>query len=129
MTPEVLSGVAGLLASLAASYIPGLREWFGKLEGTQKRLVMALVLLAVAAGATAAACTGTVNMGCRRDNLQDWILGIVQAFLAALVANQSAYTLTARKPEQTPPKARPRPARARSAGRPYADPQAGSGTE
>lgn len=113
MTPEVLSGVAGLLASLAASYIPGLREWFGKLEGTQKRLVMALVLLAVAAGATAAACTGTVNMGCRRDNLQDWILGVVQAFLAALVANQSAYTLTAPAKPRAAPSRKPARKRAR----------------
>lgn len=112
MTPEVLSGVAGLVASLAASYIPGLREWFGRLEGAQKRLVMAMVLLAVAVGATAAACTGAVNMGCRRDNAQDWILGIVQAFLAALVANQSAYTLTA--PAKHAPAPRRKPARKRT---------------
>ena len=58
INPEVLSAAAGVLLSLAFSYLPGLNGWFASLEGTHKRLVMLAALVLVAAGAFALSCAG-----------------------------------------------------------------------
>ena len=47
MNPEVLSAAAGVLLSLAFSYLPGLNGWFSSLDGTHKRLVMLAALVLV----------------------------------------------------------------------------------
>lgn len=130
MTPELLAGAAGVLASLVASYVPGVREWFDGLEGTQKRGVMALVLLAVAVGATFAACTGTLDLGCKRDDFTGWLLKLGGVLLAALTANQSTYLIAGGKSEK-PRVAKRRPTRASVHPRtqPRTDALAGSPTE
>ena len=58
MSSEVLSATAGVLLSLAFSYVPGLSGWFASLEGTHKRLVMLAALVIVSAGAFALSCAG-----------------------------------------------------------------------
>ena len=45
VTPEFLAAVAGVVLSLAFSYVPGLRDWYEALAGEFKRLIMAGVLL------------------------------------------------------------------------------------
>lgn len=91
MTNELLSGAAGVALSLVLSYLPGAREWYADLDGTRKRVVMLLALLAVAAGSTALSCAGIVNtMTCD----QGGIVALAKALLAALVANQSTYLLS-----------------------------------
>jgi hypothetical protein len=91
MTAETLSAVAGVVLSLAFSYVPGLSAWFDGLEATYKRLVMAGALLAVSAAVVALSCWNvTPLVACN----QDGVVALVSAFIAALVANQSAYLIT-----------------------------------
>lgn len=91
MTSDQLSAVAGVVLSLAFSYVPGLSDWWGAKEPTVKRLIMAMLLLLVAAGAFGLSCANVVsNIACSRDG----VLGIVNAFVAALVANQAAYLIS-----------------------------------
>ncbi len=93
MTATQLASIAGLILSLAFSYIPGLSDLFAKQDGTRKRLIMAGLILLSAAGALAYKCAGLSE--CYTANLNEY----VQAFIAALVANQAAYLVS---PKSTP---------------------------
>ena len=91
MTAEQLGAIAGVVLSLAFSYIPGVREKFGALETVKKSLVMALMLLGVAAGAFALSCAAiVVSVECS----QAGAVGLVNVYLAALVTNQATYMLS-----------------------------------
>jgi hypothetical protein len=94
MSAEQLAAIAGLILSLLFSYVPGLSDWYGALEPTRKRLVMAGLLLAVAGGTFGLSCAGVVDaVACT----QKGALALVSAFIAALVANQATYQLSPRK--------------------------------
>lgn len=99
MTTEGLSAFAGLLLSLGMAYLPGLSEWYGALDGAYKRLVMLGLLTAAALGAYGLACSGWelpdgwVVLSCDKPGL----LMLVEAWLAALVTNQSAYLVMVRR--------------------------------
>lgn len=91
MSSELLAAVSGVVLSLAFSYIPGLRGWFDNLKPDYKRLTMLGVLLLSAAGAYGLACIGRYGVvTCDVDGI--WQL--VEVFIYAAVANQSAYALT-----------------------------------
>jgi hypothetical protein len=95
LTPELLSAIAGVLLSLLASYLPGFSAWFERLEAIHKRLVMLGLLAASALAIVGLSCAGLGAtfgrvLGCDQGSL---ILA-VQAFLLALIANQSAYLIT-----------------------------------
>jgi hypothetical protein len=98
MSAEMLSAVAGMLLSLAFSYVPGLSTWFGELDGVYKRLVMLAALVLVAGGAAALSCLGipqvdgVVLPACDQPGL----LSLLEAWVAALVANQATYLISAR---------------------------------
>lgn len=99
---ELISSIAGILLSLAFSYIPGAKEWFAKLTGEYKRLVMLGSLLLAAAAIMVLACTGWaadlgINITCDRPGF----IQLLTAFLAAFVANQATYQIT--------PQERPKP--------------------
>ncbi len=85
LTSETLSALAGLLLSLAASYLPGFRQWFDALTGERKRLLM-LGLLALATAGVA----GFELLNRRPLDLP----GVAAAFVAALAANQAAYLIS-----------------------------------
>jgi len=87
MTPETLSALAGALLSLAAAYLPGFSAWFEQLDGVRKRLVMLICL--------AAAALGVTLYQSYRSALPASLLQVLQAFFAALSANQAAYLLSA----------------------------------
>jgi len=111
LTAEQLSAIAGVVLSLAFSYIPGVRDWFDGLMPTIKRLIMAGLLLAVALGAFGLGCAGVLGqlggqVGCDQAGAID----LVTAFLAALVANQAAYAIS----PQVTARARARYARMRA---------------
>lgn len=91
MTPETLSAVAGVLLSLAFSYVPGLSGWWDLRSPTEKRLAM-LVMLAVLAGAAfGLSCSAVLSiLPCDKPSL----IGLIQSFVAALVANQSAFLVS-----------------------------------
>jgi hypothetical protein len=91
MTPELLVSIAAIILSLAFSYIPGLDVKFAALEGVHKRLVMLGLILATAAGTYGLSCAGWVDA---TTCDQEGIRGLVQLFIYAAVANQSAYMLS-----------------------------------
>jgi hypothetical protein len=90
MTVEQLGAIAGVILSLAFSYIPGLSDKFAALSATTKRLVMAALLFVVAAGALALSCANVVvTVACTQAGL----IALVNVYIAALVANQAAYMI------------------------------------
>lgn len=91
MNSELLGAIAGVVISLAFSYVPGLKFWFGELEGDYKRLVMLGALAIVALGAFGLACLGQYSgVACTQAGAWD----LIYIFIAAAIANQSAYMLT-----------------------------------
>ena len=94
MSAEQLAAIAGVVLSLVFSYIPGISDWYSGLESTQKRLVMAALLLAVAGAAFGLSCGNVwVTVTCDKAG----VIGLVNALIAALVANQATYQLSPRK--------------------------------
>lgn len=99
MTPQTLAALAGILLSLIFSYVPGVHDWYARQTSETKSLIMAGCILAVAVGAFALGCAQLVNAAeCSRSGA--WQL--VQAVVAALVANQGAYVLSPQRPAVTP---------------------------
>ena len=100
LTPELLSAIAGILLSLLASYLPGFSAWFDRLEAIHKRLVMLGLLAASAVAIAGLSCAGLGEIvGLRSPGLpaacdRNSLLLTAQAFILALVANQSAYLIT-----------------------------------
>lgn len=94
MTSEQLGALAGLILSLAFSYIPGLSDKFAALDATVKRLIMAALLLVVAVVALLLSCAQIVNtVTCS----QAGVIQLVNVFIAALVANQAAFLISPQK--------------------------------
>lgn len=88
MTSETLAGLAGLVLSVIFEYVPGVEAWFGALDAVMKRLVMLGLMLVVAVAVYFAACyTPWQSVTC--DNTG--IVVLIEAFVAALVANQVAH--------------------------------------
>lgn len=92
MNAEQLAMVSGVVLSLGFSYIPGLKGWFDKFEGDQKRLGMLIVLLLTSLGIFGLACSGRFDLGvaCTVDGAID----LVEIFIFAAVTNQAAFLLT-----------------------------------
>ena len=94
MSAEQLAAIAGLILSLCFSYIPGLSDWYGALDSTKKRLVMAILLLGIAGGAFGLSCANIwTSVTCDKPG----VLGLIQVLITALVANQAVYQLSPRK--------------------------------
>ena len=87
--------IAGVVLSLAFSYIPGLNKWFDALDATIKRVIM-LVLIAVIAGAYfGLACSSlAADLGILIACDKIGALEVIKAFIACMVANQAAYLVT-----------------------------------
>jgi len=97
MTAEQLAAIAGIVLSLLFSYTPGLSTDFDKLDPTYKRLVIAALLLVVAGGVFGLACGHVlVTVTCDKTG----IMGLVNAYIAALIANQSTYLISPTKAKQ-----------------------------
>lgn len=92
VSPEVLAGIAGVIVSLAFSYIPGLNTAFAKLPAEIKRLIMAGLMLAAAAVIMLLGCYGIVSAGVSCD--QQGVVQLVWIYITAVIANQSAYQIT-----------------------------------
>lgn len=99
MTPEFLASIAGVGLSLIMSYVPGLSTWYEEQPSTNKRAVMALMLLLAAAGSAVWSCSqpqaGDVFRMCLGSSWRAY----AQAFIAALVASQGTYMLTPKDEE------------------------------
>jgi hypothetical protein len=96
MTASELSALAGVILSLAFSYVPGLSAWFGDKEPTVKRLIMAGVLLVAVAAIFGLSCAGVLTAATCD---QPGAVGLAAAFLSALVANQATYLISPRPAE------------------------------
>lgn len=101
ITPEVLSGLAGAILSLLFSYVPGLSDWFAKFDSKQKSGIMALAIVIVAGAAYGLSCAGVIAaIECSQQGL----VKLAQVIFAALIANQSVYSISPQKTIQpTPP--------------------------
>lgn len=91
MTATELSAIAGVILSLAFSYLPGLAPWFDNHAPTTKRLIMAVVLLVATAAIFGLSCAGVLTVA---SCDQPGAVGLVTALIAALVANQATYTIS-----------------------------------
>jgi hypothetical protein len=91
MDSKILSAVAGIVLSLAFFYIPGLNEWYNKQTSQAKSLIMLGVMLVVAAASFGLACWGIFDIPITCDKAG--AVGLFQAFVYALVANQATYTV------------------------------------
>lgn len=88
MSVELISAIAGIILSLAFEFIPGFEKWYGGQSEQYKRLFMVAALVLVVGGAYGLSCAGLIAMfPCTGAGA--WLA--VQAFIAALVANQSVH--------------------------------------
>jgi len=90
LNADVLSGMAGMVVSLACSYLPGLSERWDALEGVWKRFIMAMTLVALSGIIAGLSCAGALSgVECSRNGA--W--AVLSALFSALVVNQSVYAL------------------------------------
>ena len=91
MTAQELASTAGVLVSLAFSYIPKFNDWYDTLDKTGKRLVMLVALVAVSAGAFGLSCSGWWDLvTCDQAGVK----GLLEIFAIAVVANQVTYLIS-----------------------------------
>ena len=93
MTSDQLAISAGILLSLAFSYIPGLNDWYQLLDATHKRLVMLLALVIISAGAFGLSCWPAFPHPVVTCDVPG-VWGMVEALFGALVANQTTYLIS-----------------------------------
>jgi hypothetical protein len=95
MDAQTLALFAGAVLSLLFSYVPGLNTWFAALDGSLKRLLMLGLLLLTALAVVGIACAGFgADLGLVVTCDKAGFLGVLKAFVAAMIANQTAYELT-----------------------------------
>lgn len=94
MTAEMLSGMFGMVLSLVFAYVPKARDWYNKLSGDYKRLVMLGGLATIAVSIFAAACTPlAAELGIPYACTSEDALKLLKLFGAALIANQAMYPI------------------------------------
>lgn len=84
-TGNALVAVSGIVVSLGFAYFPWVKDWFNKLEPTQKPLANLLVLLGVAAA--------NLVWNCKLSEVcyQNQFPLAAGAFIAALLINQGTF--------------------------------------
>lgn len=95
---DPISALAGIVLSLIFAYAPGAKQWFGKLDGTGKRLVMLGLCLLVVLAQFGLACGGLgkdfgLSVTCDRAG----IVSLVWAFVSAVIANQATFLVAPRR--------------------------------
>jgi hypothetical protein len=92
LTPDLLAAIAGVVLSLAFSYIPGLNVKFAALNDTWKRLIMLFLLLVVAGVIYGLGCADIIQPGLTCDKAG--LTQLVWMFVLAAMANQTTFKLT-----------------------------------
>ena len=91
MNSTYLSQLAGVVLSLVFSYVPGVKDLYAKLDSTGKSGVMAVTVILIACAIYAASCYGLISsVTCDKAG----VVGLVEAVIGALVANQATYLLS-----------------------------------
>lgn len=93
MTSDGLSIAAGVLLSLALSYLPGVRGWYADQSPEKRALVVLACLLVVGLLAFGISCAGLQAVV---ECSQPGAWSLARAFVAAAIANQTTYSLTKR---------------------------------
>ena len=95
MSQELLASIAGILISLAFSYIPKLKDKYAALSGEYKRLAMLGALLVAALGVMGVSCLDWyILVSCDVAGVKE----LIEIFILAAIANQSTFLLTPKKP-------------------------------
>lgn len=92
MSSEALAAMVGAILSGVMAYTPGVKTKWAALPSDWKRLIMAGLMLAVAAGAYGLGCAGFGPISCDRPGAE----AMARVFAAALVANQTTYDVLPR---------------------------------
>jgi len=104
MSPEALSGAAGVVLSLLFSYVPQLRTWYQGLNGNNKRLVMLGFLAVITVGIYGLACLGVADeFGFQASCDQNGALALAQVFFWAVVGSQATFLISPRPEPQVLP--------------------------
>jgi len=95
MTAENLAAICGVVLSLVFNYVPGISGKWGVLMPEYKRLIMLIMLVVVAGVVFGLACSGWgadfgVTVVCGKAGF----VGLLQALIYAVMANQTAYQIT-----------------------------------
>jgi hypothetical protein len=91
MTGQQLAIAAGILLSLLFSYIPSLQAWYSAKDSKTQSLIMLGALAVVTAGALGVSCAGWWSLvTCDQIGVKS----LIEAFVAALIANQATYTIS-----------------------------------
>ena len=99
MTSETLLIILGAVLSLVLSYVPGFANWFNPLEDTKKRLIMLGALVVITGAIFGLSCAGWSNsVTCDKPGA----IGLITAFLFALMANQSTFAISPKIGLNTP---------------------------
>lgn len=93
MSELQLASIAGVILSLALAYFPKLKEWYDAKDGPAKAQIMGGLLVLAALGVFGASCANLYPLVECSVNGAKELVGIL---VAALVANQGAYTLMVR---------------------------------
>ena len=94
MTSELLASIAGIVLSLVFSYVPFAKDWFEKLDGNYKRLVMLGLLVAVALVIFGLSCANWYALvACSAVGAK----ALIEMVIIAAVSNQTAYMLIPNK--------------------------------
>lgn len=100
MTQEQLTLFAGVALSLVLAYVPGIKTWYDPLEAQVKASIMAGLLLLVAIAVFGLSCGGFVQLGVTCD--KQGIVGLVQIYIMALIANQGTFLIAVKPFKQSP---------------------------
>jgi hypothetical protein len=92
LTPDMLAMIAGVILTLAFSYIPGLNTAFAKWSPELKRITMLALLLLTSAVVYGLGCAGILNAGLTCD--KQGLVQLIWMFILAVISNQSVYQIT-----------------------------------
>jgi hypothetical protein len=91
MTSQTLLIILGAALSLLLSYIPGLATWFQPLPDDKKRFIMLIMLVVITGAIFGLSCVGWMDaVTCDKPGA----IGLITAFLLALMANQSTFAIS-----------------------------------
>jgi uncharacterized membrane protein len=91
MTANGLAAAAGVLLSVIFSYVPGLNAKYASLDSTWKRLIMLIALVITAGVVYGISCTGWWTwVSCDQAGIKQ----LIEAFVIAAIANQTAFELS-----------------------------------
>lgn len=95
MTADSLALYSGVVLSLVFSYVPGLSTKYAELSETTKRLIMLGMLALVSVAVVGLACAGFgEDLGIYITCDKDGFVGVIKAFIMAMIANQSTFKLS-----------------------------------